>query len=324
MAENLTETQIEPQTEPQNGPLIESLTRSLDGLTLAQTQHMITDLFAQNLINTPALDARLLLCAACQIDDVQLILQDNQTLPLTQARSLAKLVTARLSGQPVSRIINHREFYGLPFRLSKHTLDPRPDSETLVTAVLDKLLSQHPSQAQLTKTHKDKKLSVLDLGTGSGCLLLAVLSELPNAMGLGVDISAGALRMARLNASLNGLRARAFFRQSHWFSHVSGRFDIILSNPPYICAEDLAGLAPEVKDYDPIRALVANQNGFGDFIKITNKARLFLNQGGWLGFEVGKGQADAVAQMMSVSGFSHIEMLKDLAGIDRVVMAQKT
>ncbi|MGC6472830.1 MAG: peptide chain release factor N(5)-glutamine methyltransferase [Parvibaculales bacterium] len=290
--------------------MIDAIGRSLDGQSVAQAVRTLTELFSQNRIDTPALDARLLTGAACRLDDVKLITLADQRLTSAQARDLGRFVAARLARVPVSRIINHREFYGLAFRLSKHTLDPRPDSETLVTAALG-------------KARTIPRLSVLDLGTGSGCLLLALLSQVPDAVGLGVDISAGAVRTARLNAGLNGLRERAHFRQSNWFSQVSGRFDMIVANPPYIRPADLAGLAPEVKGHDPVKALVADQDGLGDFARIAGAAAPFLKQDGWLGFEVGQGQAGSVAGLLTASGFRQLEVSKDLAGIDRVVMAQK-
>ena len=286
----------------------------LDGLlarrTVTQAVRVIAELFGKNQLDTPALDARLLTCSACWLDDVTLITRGDQIVSADQAQDLSRLVAARLARVPVSRIINHREFYGLAFRLSKDTLDPRPDSETLVTAALEK--------ARLM----GGRLSFLDLGTGSGCLLLAMLSHIPDAAGLGVDIRPGALRTARLNAGLNGLRDRACFRQSSWFSHVTGRFDVIVSNPPYIRAGDMPGLAPEVRDHDPVTALVADQDGLGDFARIIGAAAPFMKPGGWLGFEVGQGQAVAVAGLLAKSGFSRVECAKDLAGIDRTVMAQ--
>ena len=290
--------------------MTDSVCRSLDGQNVKQAVHIITELFRQHNIDTPALDARLLTGSACQFDDVELITQGDQKISGAQARALSKLVLARLERMPISRILNSREFFGLTFRLSKHTLDPRPDSETLVSAVLDKT---RPCGRQL---------SVLDLGTGSGCLLLALLAHMPQAAGLGVDVSAGALRTARLNASLNNLRERACFRQSNWFSKVSGTYDIIVANPPYIRAHDLSKLAPEVKNHDPVRALVSDHDGLGDFVRITHQASAYLKTGGWLGLEVGQGQADAVVSMLRASAFINVEVFSDLAGIDRVVMAQ--
>ncbi len=271
----------------------------------------ITSCFKKNNIDTPALDARVLVQSACFVDEVELAAYGDRKLSAQNEKTLMMMVKQRLAHRPVSRIINKREFYGLSFRLSKGTLDPRPDSETLIDVSLAKL-----------KVMKHN-VSILDLGTGSGCLLLALLAQLPQAWGLGVDVSATALRTARLNASLNNLRKRAFFRQCRWLENAMPSYDIIISNPPYISFQQLETLAPEVKDYEPRRALVADKNGLGDFERIIKQAECHLNPNGWLGFEVGQGQAKSVLEMLISHKWRHGEIHKDLNAIDRVVLAQK-
>ncbi len=267
----------------------------------------------QNGLATPALDMRLLLQHASGRDEAGLIKAAHEKIDAAAAQKFATLVAQRFAGVPVSRLLGRREFYGLSFELNKDTLDPRPDSEVLVQQAVLRLKASHNAAPRL-----------LDLGTGSGCLLLASLSVLPHAKGLGVDISAGALRQARINAALLGLRGRAHFRQSNWFSALRKRnenFDCILANPPYIVAQDFTRLAVEVRDHDPKRALLAPKDKHV-YAHIVQRAPDYLRSAGWLGCEVGAGQAAYVGRLMTQNGFDHVQSHADLSGIERVVFGQ--
>lgn len=263
---------------------------------------------------TAELDTRLLLAHAAGLDEVGLVLCATESVSQNIIAKFEQLMARRLAGAPVSRLLGVREFYGLTFALCKDTLDPRPDSEVLVRQMVLKARTQNKPTPRF-----------LDLGTGTGCLLLACLYELEAARGLGVDVCAGAVRQARLNASRLGLRARASFRQSDWFSALSARnekADYILANPPYISASAFATLALEVRAHDPFRALVAGNHGLAAYEHIIAKASDYLTENGWIGCEVGAGQAAAVATLMRQNGFTQIETYPDLSNIDRVVFGQ--
>ncbi len=257
-------------------------------------------------IEDAALDARLLLAHALGIaqDRLTLHLPDEMTAP--QARSYEEAIAARLARQPVAQIIGQRQFWGLTFRVTRDTLDPRPDTETLVAEAV-----------------RAPFLSMLDLGTGTGCILLACLKSMPVARGLGVDVSPAALEVARGNAQALGLDKRASFRVSDWFSAVPGRYDLIVSNPPYIAADEMPGLAPEVRDWEPHLALTPGGDGLDPYRIIARAAPGRLMAGGRLLVEIGPTQGAAVAALFAAQGLQDIRILPDMDGRDRVVAAVK-
>ncbi len=257
-------------------------------------------------IEDAALDARLLLAHALGIaqDRLTLHLPDEMTAP--QARVYEEAIAARLARQPVAQIIGQRQFWGLTFRVTRDTLDPRPDTETLVAEAV-----------------RAPFLSMLDLGTGTGCILLACLKSMPVARGLGVDVSPAALEVARGNAQALGLDKRASFRVSDWFSAVTGRYDLIVSNPPYIAAEEMPGLAPEVRDWEPHLALTPGGDGLDPYRIIARAAPGRLMAGGRLLVEIGPTQGAAVAALFAAQGLQDIRILPDMDGRDRVVAAVK-
>ncbi|MGC6475813.1 MAG: peptide chain release factor N(5)-glutamine methyltransferase [Parvibaculales bacterium] len=289
--------------------------KNFEGLSREAALRQLSTCFEAAKLASPALDARVLLRTACGCDEVELIARGEMILSAQEAQRLDHMMAQRLARKPVSRILNHREFYGLPFRLSPATLDPRPDSEILVSVMVDKY---RQASAQT------KQPKVLDLGTGSGCLLLAFLHEVEQAQGLGVDQSRGAIRQACINASCLNLRARASFRQSNWFAAVRGKFDFIMANPPYIARCEEAQLAPEVRLYDPALALFADENGLSEYRHIIEKMRHFCAPYAWVGFEIGQGQASKVVSMLQDDDWQGIEIHKDLSGIERVIVAQNT
>ena len=221
-------------------------------------------------------------------------------VPDAVAEALAEAVAARIRRQPVSQITGRRAFWTHEFRVTPDVLDPRPETEALIAAALDL-----PWR------------SVLDLGTGSGAILVSLLAARPGAVGTGTDLSPAALAVARGNAEAIGVSAA--FIESDWFSAVSGRFDLIVSNPPYIAAEEMPGLAPEVRDWEPRVALTDEGDGLSAYRAICAGAGAHLSPGGHLLVEIGAAQGAAVADLMRRAGLEGVRILPDLDGRDRVV-----
>lgn len=266
-------------------------------------------LLAQRLLragsSSPGLDARLLLegSLGAENPDPDLVLPDD---------ALARLegfAMRRIAGEPVWRILGEREFWGLPFRLSPATLEPRPDSETIVETALAQLGSR-----------REEELKLLDLGTGTGCLLIALLSELPQAQGVGVDLSEEACRTAAGNAALNGIDGRAVFRQGSWTEGLTGPFDLILSNPPYIPSAEIATLSVEVREHDPLLALDGGADGLGPYRLFASSLPPLLAPGGIIVFEIGAGQGPAVVALMRQGGFEFCGSRNDLGGHERALI----
>jgi len=212
-------------------------------------------------------------------------------------------------GTPLSRLLGEREFWSLPFLLNEDTLDPRADSECLIEAVLEH------------KPDRQSPLRILDLGTGTGCLLIAILSEYPHAEGIGIDISAGALEMAHMNAQKNLKSDRAQFSLSRWFEKVQGTFDIIISNPPYISTEEYEALDANVRLHDPKKALVAGKDGLSCYRDIVAKAKKFLKEEGLLILEIGIHQGTLVSDILNSHSFTVNSIKKDLSGIERCLVS---
>lgn len=268
---------------------------------------------------TPALDARLLVGHALGLDDGGAVLARREQ-PLTPAEVATSeaLLARRLAGEPVARILGRREFWSLPFVLSPAVLDPRPDSEVVVETTLA-LFADRPPR------------TVVDLGTGSGCLLLALLHEWPEARGHGVDRSAATLAVARTNADALGLAPRARFHQSDWLAdcaaRITDRIDVLVANPPYIAAGEIAGLAPEVRDHDPRTALDGGPDGLDAYRVIAGQ----LAAPPWaarLGdrpvvFEIGAAQAAAVTAIMAAVGFRRVALRDDYGGRARCLVFRR-
>ena len=215
-----------------------------------------------------------------------------------------------MAREPMAYILKTREFWSLPFIVSSDTLVPRPDSETLIEAVLE----------HIPETRRN--LSILDLGTGSGCLLLSLLSKFSNAIGIGVDASEAALDIAKQNAAALGLEERATFIVSDWTEKVEDQFDIVIANPPYIPSSDIPNLEADVAQYEPLAALDGGANGLDSYRKILRQLPKVLTDDASIFLESGAGQASAVSEMVREIGFQHIETKKDLAGIERCVIGK--
>ncbi|HEY7990945.1 MAG TPA: peptide chain release factor N(5)-glutamine methyltransferase [Stellaceae bacterium] len=260
-------------------------------------------------IENPRREARLLLNLALGID-ANARLPEREIAP-ADAALFETFVARRAGHEPYSRIAGRREFWSVDFALSPDTLDPRPDSETLIEAALERIADRAAT------------LSVVDFGTGTGALLLALLSELPNATGIGVDISAGAVETARRNAAALGLSARARFVLGRWGEGLTTPADVIVTNPPYISAKDMSRLPPEVREFDPAAALDGGPDGLSAYRELALDLKRLLSESGIALCEIGAGQAPAVTAIMAASGLDLTGSRADLAGIERCLVFEQ-
>ena len=263
-------------------------------------------------IESPRREARLLLAHALKVRQEDIVAGRLPPLTPGEAQTFEALLNRREAREPLAYILGHREFWSLEFTVRPGVLVPRPESELLV------------EQALKSFPDRDAPLRVLDLGTGSGCLLLAFLSERPNAHGLGIDISPAALNIAQENAAQLGLLQRAQFAVSNWLENVPGAFDVILVNPPYIAEDALNDLQPEVQAYEPRSALDGGPDGLDPYRDIALGMKEHMAVGGRAFFEVGQGQAEAVASLLGQAGLAIEGTVCDLAGIPRCVIAART
>lgn len=256
-------------------------------------------------VESPAVDARRLLEHAANVPAGMLTVYMPDRIPPEALPLFETLVAGRAARKPVAQLIGKREFRGRNFIVTEDTLDPRPDTEALVDWAL---------QAPFTR--------VLDLGTGTGCILLSLLADMPKATGIGADFSAKALTVAKANAQALDLGARATFAHSDWFSAITGRFDLIVSNPPYIAADEMADLAPEVRDHEPRMALTDEADGLTVYRILAAQAGAFLTPGGRIAVEIGWQQGPAVAALFNEARLDAVAIHPDLDGRDRVVVAR--
>ena len=289
-------------------------TQTIPGLepatTIASAHRLVTALFRRAGLSTPELDARLLLCHAAGLERRDLIVSPERRLG-DCAEAVAAAACRRLEREPVARILGHWEFWGLDFDLNAATLVPRPDTETLVEAALAEVRSAGLGRAPIR---------VLDLGTGSGAILVALLRELNNAFGVGVDRSMAAAGAARNNARRNGVADRAVFVVGDWGGALSGPFDLVVSNPPYIRHETLTTLELEVVQHDPALALDGGVDGLDAYRAIIADLRRLLSPRGRVFLEVGAGQAQDVLNLLAAAGTGPGGVRHDLAGRERVVI----
>ena len=293
--------------------------------TLDQILRRMRLLLAGANIENPVLDSRILVRQGGNFSDSDLI--SNGQTPLSQEviENIENLVARRMSGEPVSRVLGEREFWGMSFRVTPDTLDPRPDTETLVEAALKTIPNIAPSEeiglAAMASSNAEPGLRILDLGTGSGCILISLLKELPHATGVGIDLNPGAVATARLNAAANGVESRVEFRAGSWFEplHDDESFDLIVSNPPYIPESDIESLAVEVRNHDPRLALTGGADGLSAYKMILKKLKKYLSCGGRALFEIGRGQEGDLARLVDESNTHVCDSYRDLAGVVRVV-----
>ena len=273
----------------------------------------LRDAFSKAGIETPELDARLLLEWATGADRLAVLKSPERNIEASETAKLLDAITRRLGGEPVHRIIGRRGFYGLEFELSPETLEPRPDTECLVELVLTHL-----------KGREDEALSLLDLGTGTGIIAVCLFANLPNARGVATDISSGALETCERNAKANGVLQRLTCLQSNWFDSVEGRFDLIVSNPPYIPTKVIGGLSRKVRDFDPRRALDGGADGLDAYRALAQGAAAHLAEKGIVALEIGHDQRRSVSRIFEDAGFEMLEAARDLGGNDRALLFSKT
>jgi len=282
------------------------------GTCISDAIRLIAQSFHGAGVEAPEVDARALLGHALRLDRAQLIAQADRILEPREIDMVSALAARRLRREPVSRILGTKEFWSMPLTVTPDVLVPRPDTETVIEAALDLVVRGGLRM---------EKLRLLDIGTGSGALLLALLSELPHATGLGTDISAAALSVARANAERLGFAGRCTFAACDIAAGVGGPFDLIVSNPPYVARGDIAALAPEVSDYDPAVALDGGTDGLDLYRVIAGEARRLLAPGGRLIVELGAGQEPPVRALFTKSGLTDRGARNDLAGIPRALVA---
>lgn len=262
-------------------------------------------------IADPAIETRILVGGLLSLSTTEVFTQADRVVTAEEQARIGEALARRLRHEPVHRILGHREFHGLDLALSPDTLEPRPDTEVLVDAVL-------PHVRRLAA--EKGTVRILDIGTGTGAIALALLKECPQARALGSDIAPGALQTAEANAHMFGLGDRFETRHSAWFERIDERFDIIVSNPPYIPSDVVERLEPEVRDYDPRRALDGGKDGLVAYRAIAQSAAQHLAAGGLIGLEIGYDQRESVTQLFERSGFLLLEWHRDYGGNDRVLL----
>jgi release factor glutamine methyltransferase len=258
-------------------------------------------------IEDPIAEARILVGGLMGLSRSDFITMGEDHIPLADEIAIHSASGRRVRGEPVYRILGRRGFHGLELKLSKGTLEPRPDTEILVDTVLD-----------LLKDRREEPLRILDLGTGTGAICLALLSELPNAVGIGTDLSTDALATADENARLNDLSDRFTTVESRWFEDISGIYDVIVSNPPYIRTSVIPTLDRTVREHDPLLALDGGEDGLVAYKAIAAGARVFLQASGIIAVETGFDQREEVGKVFEDEGFLRLKAVKDYAGNDRV------
>ncbi|MBS0534535.1 MAG: peptide chain release factor N(5)-glutamine methyltransferase [Proteobacteria bacterium] len=292
------------------------MTRIIPGLktdaSIAEAQRMMAQAFRLAGLDSPEADARLLLGHALRLDRARLLSQSDRLLEAREIEAVQGLAARRLRHEPVARILGRKEFWNLTLQVSDAVLVPRPETETVVELALDLIAHDGP---------RDEPLRILDIGTGTGALLLALLSELPKASGVGTDVSMRALEIARVNAAQNELAARTQFVCCNLADGVGGPFDLVVSNPPYIARAEIETLQPEVRDYDPALALDGGTDGLDFYRAIAREAARLLAPDGHLVVELGAGQEAPVARLFQTAGLTVEPARPDLAGIPRALPA---
>jgi release factor glutamine methyltransferase len=286
---------------------------SRTALTVGGARRAWASKFRAGGIDSPELDARVLVGYALGLDHAALVAAEARRLAVDEENAVAALAKRRLAREPVSRILGRKEFWSLQLHIDATTLVPRPETETVVEAALAAI------DARGTRV---RSLRIADLGTGSGAILLALLSELPNAFGVGSDESAGALSVARDNGHRLGL-ARAHFVACDMAAALSGSFDVIVCNPPYIATSDIAALSREVRDFDPHCALDGGADGLDFYRAIAGAAPALLAPGGTLIVELGASQAERVAALFAAAGLAPSAPRPDLMGVPRALVAHR-
>jgi release factor glutamine methyltransferase len=283
-----------------------------DGASVSEALQIIAQTFRAAGIDDADVDARVLAGHALHLDRARLVSQSDRVLEAREVNAISGLAARRLKREPVSRILGRKEFWSLALAITPDVLVPRPETETVVEGALDFVVRNGLRM---------EKLRILDIGTGSGALLVALLNELPNATGIGTDISRAALEAAQINVAQFGFESRSSLIACDMAAGVQGQFDLVVSNPPYIARGEIASLAPEVRDYDPMMALDGGDDGLTAYRSISADAKRILAQGGRLFVEMGAGQEPAVRELFTKAGLVVGIARNDLAGTPRVLGA---
>lgn len=280
-------------------------------MTVEELYLSVRDRFRRAGLDSPDLDAKLLVSSLLNMSLSDLVLDGHQGVADDQLELVERAVSRREGGEPVGRILGEREFWGLPFKMNAATLEPRPDTEALVEAVLARV---QPGEA----------FTFADIGTGTGAIAVSLLHECPEATGVAVDLSLEALDCASGNAALNDVADRFLPLCGSYLDMLSGPFDVIVSNPPYIRSDVIPQLARDVQDHDPMLALDGGPDGLIAYREITARASEILRIGGLLAFEIGFDQAEDVLQIMQEHGFVNLEVIDDLGGNNRAILGTCT
>jgi release factor glutamine methyltransferase len=283
------------------------------GTTVAAARRRLAQTFRDCGLDTPELDARILVGHALGLDHAALAARGDEVLAADDADRIAALARRRLAREPVARILGRKEFWGLPLMLDAATLVPRPQTETVVEAALDAIDRGGA---------RSRRLRLADLGTGSGALILALLSELPAALAIATDKSVAALACARANAAALGLGRRVDFVACDYAAAVKGPFDLVVTNPPYIAHDEIATLDPEVRDFDPKAALDGGRDGLDGYRVIAAQTSRLLAPAGHLVLELGAGQHEAVAGIVAAAGLRVTASRCDLSGVARALVVK--
>ena len=258
-------------------------------------------------VDDPVRDSRILLAHAAKIDASRVTLIGPEYLSSEISARYENLIRLREARVPVSHLIGEREFYGRRFKVTRDVLDPRPDTETLIEASLAEPFA-----------------TVLDVGTGSGCILVTLLAERESAIGVGTDLSGPACLQAAVNAAFNGVEKRADIFQSDWFAKVRGQYDLIVSNPPYLAKEEMAHVSSEMRLHEPRMALTDEADGLTGYRVLAEMGHRFLAPQGRLLAEIGWQQGCEVIELFSNSGWTNLRLIQDIDGRDRVIHAEKS
>jgi release factor glutamine methyltransferase len=277
--------------------------------TLVTLWQSVRDRLIEAGVDTPVLDARLLVEAGAGVSRMDIVTDPRRPVSAEQTAAVNALSERRQRREPVAHIIGRKHFWTLEFEVNRDVLIPRPETEFVVEAALKRIAG-------------DARARILDLGVGSGAILLTLLSERANATGVGVDISEAALQVARANAAALKLADRVELRRGDWAEGLDGGFDLVVSNPPYIASDDIAGLAPEVARHEPRVALDGGADGLAAYRIIAGRLPALLKPGGGFVFEVGRGQAEAVTALARAAGLSTEAPWRDLSGLARVVVGE--
>ena len=274
---------------------------------LSELQKNITKTLLDAGIKTNSLDARIILKETFNFDEKELIMNSDILISISKVNEVKKILSRRLKGEPVSKIFRKRDFYDSTFLISDDVLDPRPETE-LIIDIANKYISENNYK------------SFIDLGTGSGCIILSILKENKNIKGLGLDISLNAINIAKKNSSRLKLENHAMFLVSDWFSSVKETYDLIISNPPYISSDEIRTLPKDVKNYDPLISLDGGQDGLKCYREIAEDVNRIINKNGRVILEIGCNQAEDVIKIFEINKFKFLNKVLDINGLDRILI----